>query len=286
MTNHHDDHDLGLTHDLPRMMGRRRFLSVLGGLGLASTSGLPALAAECVALPWETAGPYPGDGTNARNGETINVLTQEGVIRTDLRSSFGTKSGSVDGVQMDLTLTLTNADGCTPLEGHAIYIWHCDTEGRYSLYDLPEANYLRGVGVADADGKVSFTTIVPGCYDGRWPHIHFEVFESIDAAISGKASVLTAQMALTEADAAAVYSQDARYPNGTRNLGRTSLSKDNVFSDNSAEQIAQQTIAMTGSPATGYNGTLTIPIDFDADRNVRMAPPPGGGFFGGPRPAQ
>jgi protocatechuate 3,4-dioxygenase beta subunit len=33
------------------------------------------------------------------------------------------------------------------------------------------------VQITDANGVVSFTSIFPGCYSGRWPHIHFEVFE-------------------------------------------------------------------------------------------------------------
>lgn len=281
MAKHHHKHDLGFAHDLPHMIGRRQLLTAMGGVGLASVSGLPAQAMDCVALPWETAGPYPGDGTNSRKGQVVSVLTDKGVIRQDLRSSFGELTPVADGVQLDLELSLVNADGCSPLADHAIYIWHCDTDGKYSLYDTPEANYLRGVGVSDADGMVRFTTIFPGCYDGRWPHIHFEVFENVEAAVSGNASVLTAQMALAESDCATVYANDSRYPNGTRNLGRTSIGRDNVFSDNSAEQIAQQTISMRGDIENGYLGSLTIPVDFNADRSVSMAPPPGGigGFF-------
>jgi protocatechuate 3,4-dioxygenase beta subunit len=37
-------------------------------------------------------------------------------------------------------------------------------------------SYLRGVQVTDSNGQVTFTTIYPACYSGRWPHIHFEVF--------------------------------------------------------------------------------------------------------------
>ena len=193
---HQDDHDLGFANDFPQMISRRRLLALMGGVGLLSISGLPAVALDCVALPWETAGPYPADGSNVREGQLVNALAQEGVIRKDLRPSFGELTPIAEGVQLDLELTLVNADGCTPLAGHAIYIWHCDAAGLYSLYDTPDANYLRGVGVSDAEGKVRFTTIFPGCYDGRWPHIHFEVFETVQTAISGECSVLTAQIAL------------------------------------------------------------------------------------------
>ena len=286
MTHHYHEekhaHNAGFAEDLTRMLGRRGVLALLGGLGVGLAAA-PASALECVALPWETAGPYPGDGSNSKAGRIVNVLTQEGVIREDLRASFGGFSGAADGLRLDLELTLQDAAGCTPLAGHALYIWACDVMGNYSLYDIPEANYLRGVGISDADGLVRFTTIFPGCYDGRWPHIHFEVFESASAAVSGEASVLTAQIALPEADCAAVYATDARYANGTRNLGRITLASDNVFRDNSEAEIRQQTLTLSGDPSRGYVGRLTIPVDFNADRDAGMEPPAGGDRRGAPR---
>jgi protocatechuate 3,4-dioxygenase beta subunit len=285
MTHHHDDHfDGGFAEDLPRLIGRRQLLSLMGGLGMLSLSGAPALALECVALPWETAGPYPADGSNAKAGQVVNALTQDGVIRTDLRTSFGGMAPTADGLQLDLKLTLVDADGCTPLVDHAIYVWHCDATGLYSLYDTTDRNYLRGVGISDSEGKVRFTTILPGCYDGRWPHIHFEVFASAEAAVSGEASVLTAQIAMPEAEAAAVYAADGRYSNGTTNLGRITIASDNVFGDNSDAAIAQQTLSITGDPLTGYAGTLTIPVDFTAERSSSMAPPADGMGSGGEPP--
>lgn len=269
------DHDQGFAHDLPKMIGRRGVLTMMGGLGLASAAGGPAAALDCVALPWETAGPYPADGSNLKNGQTINALTQAGVIRTDLHPSFGEMRPVADGLRLDLELALVNSDGCTPLTGHAIYIWHCDATGLYSLYDVPDANWLRGVAVADSEGKVQFTTLFPGCYDGRWPHIHFEIFANAEAAVSGEASLLTAQVALPEAECAAVYAHDRRYSNGTRNLGRITLARDNVFSDNSEAELAQQTLALSGDVESGYQGALTIPVNFAADRNTGAPPPPG-----------
>ncbi|ODT69491.1 MAG: hypothetical protein ABS75_16395 [Pelagibacterium sp. SCN 63-23] len=279
MSYHHDDyhaHDLGFAYDIRIMLGRRRFLALMGGLGAFAVAGGPAAALECTALPWETAGPYPADGSNIKEGQVVNALMQEGVIREDLRPSFGTLTKTADGVQLDLELTLVDVDGCTPLPGRAIYIWHCDTTGLYSLYDTTDANYLRGVGVADDEGKVKFTTIFPGCYDGRWPHIHFEVFESVEKAVGGEASVLTAQIALPERESADVYLADSRYSNGTNNLGRITLASDNVFGDNSEAEIVQQTLDLTGDPSSGYAGAVTIVIDFNADRSSASMPPRGG----------
>jgi protocatechuate 3,4-dioxygenase beta subunit len=287
LDDHHDhDHDKGFAHDLTIMVGRRRLLALMGGAGLVSLSGLPASALECIALPWETNGPYPADGTNTKDGQVVNALTEEGVIRQDLRKSFGSLTPTAVGLQLDMELTLLNADGCTPLAGYAIYVWHCDATGLYSLYDVTDANYLRGVGVADADGKVTFTTNFPGCYDGRWPHIHFEIFESVAAAVSGEASVLTAQIAMPQAESAALYAVDGRYSNGTQNLGNITIASDNVFGDNSEAEIAQQLMAITGDPQSGYKGTLSIPVDLAADRSTSAAPPAGGqGAPGGEPPA-
>ena len=50
-------------------------------------------ATECTTIPEETAGPYPGDGSNGPD-----VLTQDGVVRADIRSSFGGATGTASGV--------------------------------------------------------------------------------------------------------------------------------------------------------------------------------------------
>lgn len=286
---HDGRHDGGLAADLPALLGRRNLLALLGGAGGLGLAGAPARAlAACVALPWETAGPYPADGTNSREGQVINVLTQSGVLRDDIRSSFGNMTGTAEGVPLVLDLTLLNADGCTPLAGHAIYLWHCTADGYYSLYTVPDQNFLRGVAVSDAGGKVRFQTIVPGCYDGRWPHIHFEIYKNAEAAVSGEAAVLTAQTAMPEAEMAALYKADSRYAASIENLAEITIPGDNVFGDNSAEQIAQQTLALSGDASAGYVGTLAIPVDFTAERRAPAMPPgapPDGNPPPGPPPA-
>jgi len=255
------DHDLGFAHDLPRMIGRRRALALMAGAGAALSPGLAMAQDVCVGFSTETAGPYPADGSNRKNGSVVNVLTQDGVIREDLRTSFAGMSPVAEGLEMTLDMTLVDAtDGCSPLPGRAIYVWHCDVIGQYSLYDETDRNYLRGLGVADAEGRVRLTTIFPGCYDGRWPHVHFEVFDSVEEAVSGRDARLTSQFALPEAECAAVYAADARYANGTRNLGRQDFDRDMVFRDNTDAQKEQQMLRLTGAPGSGYHGEITIGI--------------------------
>ena len=217
----------------------------------------------CVADPTETNGPYPADGNNTSSGPTSNVLTASGVIRSDIRSSFlSGQTATAAGVPLTLTLKVVNVNAsCGSLAGYLVYIWHCDATGRYSLYDVPAASWLRGALVTDANGEVTFTTIFPGCYDGRYPHIHLEVFSSTANATSGRFAVLVGQLAMPAAACTAVYSGAAStYTNGSTNLARISIANDNVFRDNTAAQIAQQTPALTGSVAAGYTGRVTIGI--------------------------
>ncbi|WP_439540644.1 intradiol ring-cleavage dioxygenase [Sphingomonas sp.] len=294
-TNHDiDDHDRGLAHDLQiisALASRRRALrwfagaggiALLGGCdsgGSASTSTgsvstptptptttatatptpTPTSTGSCVADPRETNGPYPADGTNTSNGPTSNVLTTTGVVRSDIRSSFVGSTTAVPGVQVTLTLTIVNVNAsCAALAGYAIYIWHCDALGRYSLYDVPAESWLRGVGVTDANGQVTFTTIFPGCYTGRWPHIHFEVFSSLSAATGGNFARLISQLAMPADTCATVYNGSSTYTSSVANLARITVASDNVFGNNTAAQIAQQTPTMSGSVANGYTASAVI----------------------------
>src|SRR5690606_19370391 len=132
--------------------------------------------------------------------------------------------------------------------------------GAYSLYNLPNANYLRGMQAADADGRVRFTAIVPGCYGGRYPHCHFEVFESVAAAARGAPPLLVSQLAFPDAECRAIYRDDARYGESLRNLDRLPIERDFVFADSDAAGRARQTIVLAGSPTSGYRGTATVGV--------------------------
>ncbi|WP_427008406.1 intradiol ring-cleavage dioxygenase [Pseudarthrobacter sp. H2] len=224
----------------------------------AVPSAAPTLTraiAECgVEIPKETAGPYPGDGSNGPN-----ALAASGVIRQDITSSFGTSTTTAGGVPLTVTLTLLdNANGCTPLAGAAVYAWHCDRDGRYSMYDsgLKNENFLRGVQEADANGQVTFKTIFPGAYSGRWPHIHFEVFESMSNATAAGQVLAVSQIALTEAACKEVYAS-AGYESSARNFPRTTLKSDNVFgNDGGIYQLATMAGSVSGGYAAGLNVTV------------------------------
>ena len=158
----------------------------------------------------ETAGPYPGDGSNG-----VNVLTESGIVRSDITRSFGSASGVAEGVPLTIKLTvLDTANGAGPLQGAAVYLWHCDREGRYSLYSegVTQEDYLRGVQETGGDGSVTFTSIFPAAYSGRWPHIHFEVYPSLDAATTASGKLRTSHLAVPEDACRQVYATDGYIP--------------------------------------------------------------------------
>jgi protocatechuate 3,4-dioxygenase beta subunit len=216
-----------------------------------------------VADPPETNGPYPSDGSNSVNGGVSNILTQSGIVRSDIRSSFGSSTSTAPGVPLTLTLNLVNSNNsCAILPDYAVYIWHCNRDGEYSLYSsaIQNENYLRGVQVSDSNGQVTFTTIFPGCYSGRYPHIHFEVYQSLAAATRYANAVLISQMAMPSAICNTVYDSATGYSGSTTNFAGVTTSTDNVFSSSTAAQIAAQTPSLTGG-ISGYTGVITIGLD-------------------------
>jgi protocatechuate 3,4-dioxygenase beta subunit len=263
-----DEDDRGLVYDIRTLVDRRRALGLFGGValtGLLAACSSPTTAStgqtdaatgstgDLTEVPDETAGPFPGDGSNG-----IDVLDDSGIVRSDIRSSFGSSSTTAKGVPLQIALTVRDASTGDALSRAAVYLWHCDIDGGYSLYGrgLEEENYLRGVQEADSSGTVVFTSIFPAAYSGRWPHIHFEVYQDVATAVASGPIVKTSQIALPKEACEAVYATSG-YEQSVRNLAQTTLARDNVFGDDGGiHQIA----TMTGSVADGYTAALTIGV--------------------------
>ena len=123
------------------------------------------------------------------------------------------------------------------------------------LVGVTNQNYLRGTQEADSSGRVTFTSIFPGCYSGRWPHIHFEVYPSLAGASSVSNKVATSQIALPKAACDEVYATSG-YASSVTNLSQISLATDNVFSDGASLELA----TMSGSAAGGFTAALTVAV--------------------------
>jgi len=287
-----DLEDQGLGFDLQTVLNRRSVLRGVGlgalGMGLAacsndsggsgSASGTSVKTASSGEIPDETAGPYPGDGSNGPD-----ALEESGIVRGDIRSSFGDASGTADGVPMTLELALSDlTNGGSAFAGVAVYVWHCDREGRYSMYSagVDDQNYLRGTQIADSDGIVRFTSIFPACYSGRWPHIHFEVYPDRDSTTDSANAIATSQVALPKAVCDKVYATTG-YEQSVANMSGMSLSSDNVFSDDGG---ASQLATTTGNVDDGYTVKLAVRIDTSTKPSGGGAPGGGAGPGDGGKP--
>ena len=275
-----EESDRGLVYDLQTLVDRRKVLGLFGGLSAAAllaacggsgtdgsasggTTAAPgttssdttsaSASGDLTEVPDETAGPYPGDGSNGPN-----VLDDSGIVRSDIRSSFGSSTTTAEGVPLTIKLTVRDAASGDAVKGAGVYLWHCDREGNYPLYSQAAANenYLRGAQEAGADGTVTFQSIFPACYSGRWPHAHFEVYGSLADATSSGPIVKTSQIALPKEACDAVYATSG-YEQSVSNLSQVSLAGDNVFGDDGGiHQIA----TMSGDASSGYTAALTIGV--------------------------
>ena len=201
-----------------------------------------ATAGSCTLTATETDGPYP----------LYAILTNSILTREDITEGK-------TGVPLTLTITLEDlSNGCTPISGAGIYIWHCDKDGIYSGYATSTnagsttTTFLRGVQVTDSNGQVTFTTIFPGWYAGRITHIHAQVYLN-DSLVSGTA-IATTQLAFPIDITTAVYNSSL-YTKG-QNTSVTSFSADNVFSDGTSTEM----LSLTGDTTSGYAATMTISI--------------------------
>lgn len=288
---HDENHDRGLQFDIATLMRRRHALKLLAGGALLTlvgcgdddtapkptspasaapanatatggaaaaqvTSPIPTTAtplSACTTVPAETAGPFPGNGSNGPN-----ALAQSGVVRKDIRASFGSSTTVAKGIPLSVALTIVDTkNGCGPLAGAAVYIWQCDMAGNYSMYSRGaiNENYLRGVQAADANGLVTFTSIFPAAYPGRWPHIHFEVYPTLASANSSGNKRATSQLALPDEICKLVFATTG-YEQSARSHAQTPLTRDGVFSDGVSLQMA----TVTGSVANGYAASLLVGV--------------------------
>ena len=104
------------------------------------------------------------------------------LMRSDIREDR-------EGLPLEVVLRIVEADGCTPIAGAAVDLWHCDALGFYSHYTAYDPNvwpsgranpsdnetFLRGRQVSDEAGMVRFQTIYPGWYTPRVQHIHARI---------------------------------------------------------------------------------------------------------------
>ena len=296
---HHDDelhdHDLGLSHDLPKLvergtMARRGVLALFGGLGAAGLVACANQDSDATTLS-SNDGATTAPGRRTRRcpaGRRRRRLLGHGRGRRDPRGDRRALPGRrlqrrqrahrdrhrPQRHHLELRQRLRGrrgrpadhqAQGLRPERrgGH-----RADRRRGLPLALQPRRGVLAllrgrspprttsaGCRRPATDGSLEFTSIFPAAYDGRWPHIHFEVYQSLDDATNATNKLRTSQLALPEDVCNEVYATEG-YEASVGNLASTSLSSDMVFSDGYSLQMA----TVTGSVDEGYVASLNIPV--------------------------
>ncbi|WP_405734672.1 intradiol ring-cleavage dioxygenase [Streptomyces sp. NBC_00028] len=240
-----------------------------------ATASATSTSSACMTLMTSvTEGPYYLDGA---------------LVRKDITEG---KSG----VPLTLRLTVVDAtDGCTPVPGAAVEIWHCDAWGYYSGYTTAnpggsapaesedgstanDATYLRGYQIANGNGVVKFETIFPGWYTPRTCHIHVKVHtggEKEDGTYEGGKVNYTGQFFFDDDIAQEIFTLE---PYAKHSGSYTTLDNDMVYDGGGASSgLLTLKAVHKKDPSKGYKGFLTLGIDPDAESTGAGSGGGGGG---------
>jgi protocatechuate 3,4-dioxygenase beta subunit len=280
---------------LQRYLTRRQAMRAAGAAGSAYLllpawldelvgSATAQAAARCATLtPELTEGPY-----------WVNTMLRRADVRANTTSAKTLPGVVQQGVPMKLTINVLDAgNGCKPLNGVAVDIWHANAHGVYSDETSQQAgggttggdtagqNFLRGYQITGEDaglngsavaGQVGFKTIWPGWYTGRAIHIHVRVrkLSSSGATIAG----YTTQIFFSDADNDRVLTRAAPYRARAPQTDPTTDENDTVLQ---RSDDATNIVSVTGSASKGFAATFNIALDeSQATASGSLSRPSGG----------
>jgi protocatechuate 3,4-dioxygenase beta subunit len=237
-----------------RVLTRREAVLLLGGAGAygvlwvngcARTPDKPeedgAGSLDCAVKPELTEGPYYVD---------------ERLARSDIRADSATGALQA-GIPLTLAFTVSRirSNACTPLAHAVVDVWHCNALGVYSDVEDPGFNtvgqdWLRGNQTTDANGVASFTTVLPGWYQGRATHIHFKIRT---AAGTGSAYEFTSQLFFDDDLTDQVHAEEPYASRGQRNMLN---SEDGIYNQGGSQLV----LAVTET-SEGYAATFDIALE-------------------------
>ncbi|MCF1597855.1 intradiol ring-cleavage dioxygenase [Streptomyces muensis] len=284
---------------------RRRALAVTGGTvaaGGLAVAGYQAAFADTGTTTTDTSATASTSASESTGCMTLMSSVTEGPYYLDGALVRKDITEGKSGVPLTLRLTVVDAtDGCTPVKGAAVEIWHCDAWGYYSGYttanpggsapaeseDGSTANdntYLRGYQIANANGVVKFETIFPGWYTPRTCHIHLKVHtggQKEDGTYEGGKVNYTGQLFFADDIAEEIFTLE---PYSKHSGSYTTLDDDMVYDGGGASSgLLTLKPVKKADPSKGYKGFLTVAIDPDAENTG--AGSGGGGGEGGTPPS-
>jgi protocatechuate 3,4-dioxygenase beta subunit len=205
---------------------------VIGGAGAKKETSGPG-AKVCLLTPEAMEGPFYFDPK---------------LVRSEI-------TDGKPGAQLVLTLQIVEAKDCAAVPGARVDVWHADALGLYSGYagqETGSANgetFLRGTQFTRGGGKVDFTTIYPGWYPGRTPHIHFKVF--VD-----RRDVITGQLYFPDPVTEHVYATNSPYRE--REVARDTFNADDFIF---VKEGGADTVLTVKENGAYYLANLVIGID-------------------------
>lgn len=196
--------------------------------------------------------------TQAATSPKVCILTSEAtqgpfyfdpkLVRTDITEGK-------PGAPLALMLQVVEAENCASLKAARVDIWHSDGLGVYSGYarqatgSTESETFLRGTQFTDTDGAVRFTTIYPGWYPGRTPHIHFKV-------ILDEKDLVTGQLYFPDTASERIYATLSPYRE-RRTERDTFNANDFIF----RKQDGAETLVPLEEDGGSYRASLVIGID-------------------------
>jgi protocatechuate 3,4-dioxygenase beta subunit len=258
---------------LEKLLSRRSALGVIGAVGSATLAGCGGGSSGSADATSSSSSSSSSGGSSSSSsssgGSSSCTVTDEGEIgpyfADDSASGFDRSNilSNIDGtdtqtgVPLSLTIYVYDAENsCAAMEGVQVDIWHCNAYGIYSDISsegTSDYSYLRGYQLTDADGKVLFTTIIPGWYSGRTTHIHLRLRSSYDEASSTTDGSNTTQVffpqTLIDTLATSVSPYDSEGSNPTTNA------TDRVYAD---QVFGTTLLSPSGSTADGYTASISL----------------------------
>jgi protocatechuate 3,4-dioxygenase beta subunit len=215
---------------MPSGLNRRAVLGALGAAG-ATLTGVPALA--CALSPSIEEGPF---------------FVDEHLNRSDLTTGT-TRPGVAGAVPLRLAFRVETLRGssCEPLAGAHVDVWHADAGGVYSdeaVLKTRGERFLRGYQVTGGNGAVRFTTVFPGWYPERTPHVHVKIRTYMGGNV---AYTFVSQLYFDEKVTDAVL---ARGPYAARGRRDTTNARDQLFD-------ARMIVPLVAA-GSGYAGSFVI----------------------------
>jgi len=220
------------------------------GSSSSSSSSSGGSSSSCAVTPEGEIGPYFADDS-ASGFDRSNVLSN--LDGTDTQA----------GVALTLSIYVVDTENdCAALEGAQVDIWHCNAYGVYSdiaAESTTGQTWLRGYQLTDSNGLATFTTIIPGWYEGRTTHIHVRVRSSYSEASSTSDGTNTTQLFFSQTLIDTLNTSVAPY--STHGSNSTTNASDHVYTP---ETEGETLLTLSGSDSSGYTTSYTVGLPITA----------------------